>query len=270
MLDKIYQDEEMYLHFLTNVADTSTQLFDADNNLLGCFGSFGTKYIGRLDNPGVVPGLYLNRQDLILDSGDILNSKNCFLSPTEAEERLRSLPESWQFIDYSNDFIKELPNTSHIEGDIVRIIDENHDQYSDDLGINQYTVYRIDYESAVNADKQTIYKLRAGSLIFTADESQIKAATHGLSPIRILESGQTLRFRSLKDEAEFYLLIGQYTRVFNPITFNYKWDVNSAQQMVALTKAHGLLKKENYFWLINFLDDELGRQVAAAGIILEP
>jgi len=270
---KIAKDDEIYEHFMRTTLQPGDLLYDRKGNEIGTFLKFEDKYIGRLDNPGVKPGLYVNRSELLIDRpGKKVKTKktiDCFLDFPLFEEKWNTLVENWQFIDLNGDFIEDIPDTPFIEGDVVRLTDEIHENYSEDLSKNQFTVYRIDYATVKDKDEESRYRLRAGPLLFYATENQIKADPTGLSPIRILESGQIVRFGTLTDEAEFHLLIGCYKRIFNPINFSYKWDLAYAKQMIDLSKAHGVAKKDDYYWLVIFDDDEIGRQVASAAVILE-
>jgi len=225
MGQRLHHKPEMYQHFMRTILKAGDALFNTpdkqEGKEIGIFSKFPHRFIGRLDNPGVKPGLYFDRSQLILEDGQSKETVECHLSNEVAGERSLGLPDDWHFIDYNEDFIEDLPDTLFIEGDIVRLTDENHEHYSEDLGKNQFTVYRIDYTTAkAREDDDTIevqYRLRAGPLLFYANENQIKAAAQGLSPIRIFESGQTVRFATLQSEAEFYLLIGCYKRGCNPI-----------------------------------------------------
>lgn len=270
---KIAKDDEIYEHFMRITLHPGDLLYDRKGDEIGTFLKFEDKYIGRLDNPGVKPGLYVNRSELLIDRPGkkvkLKKTVDCFLDFPLFEGKWNALSENWHFIDINEDFIEDIPDTPFIEGDIIRLIDETHENYSEDLSENQFTIYRIDYASVKDKEGESRYRLRAGPLLFYATENQIKAAAHGLSPIRILNSGQTVRFRTLKDEAEFYLLIGCYKRIFNPINFSYKWELATAKQMIDLSKAHGVAKKDDYYWLVIFDDDEIGRQIASAAIILE-
>lgn len=269
-------DGEIYEHFMKRTLQPGDELYSKDGSLLGTFFSFCEKYVGRLDNPGIKPGRYVDRSKLIVSSDLGLlgtsiehTTTECVLDATKYDEYYQSLSEDWKLIDYSEDFVADLPNTTFIEGDVVRLTDEEHEHYSEDLSKNQFTLYRIYYKSAESDDIPTDYRLRAGPLQFDANETQLKAAAQGISPIRIFDGGQAVRFASMQSEAEFYLLIGEYSRVFNQAAGSYKWDVADAEQMVNLGKAHAIYKKGDYNWLVTFNDNDIGRQVASANLILE-
>lgn len=253
-------DTEMYQHFLKNVLKAGDKIFNFQGELLGEFAAFGQKYLGRLDSPAGDPGLYVNRAEIIFEDARQAKTEDCFLKESTLQNRLSTLPKGWQYISYQDDYLESLPETPFIEGDVVRLVDSENPNFSEDPAKNQFTVNRIAYSK----DSEHIYKLKAGNLVFEAEESQLKMAAHGLSPIRIMQGGQALRFKSLRDEAEFHLLIGAFRRIFNPEAFSYKWTAQKAFQMITLCKAHGVVEFKDYNWLVLFEDDEIGRQVASA------
>lgn len=228
-------------------------------------------YYGRLANPGCKPGFYHDFKKIMVkqDDGKHIRfpiEKVVLENFDEYKTRIEKLSDAWHFIDLSLKFRGDLPETKFIESDVVRLIDESHDEFTKSFDLNQFTVYRIDYSSAYSQLEKTKYQLRAGEKLFYAFENQLDMVAYG--PIRIYEGGQPLVWRSLKDEAEFHLLIGKYRRSYNPITKSYKWPLEQARQTIQLGKAHGILKIDDLYELIIFDDEVVGREVAAADLIL--
>jgi len=277
--EKASKDLEMkqWLYAQLLKPDNSYLYFENEQYHSVKFLGFDTVYYGRLANPGTKPGKYWDHTRAIIDIEgeqkivDITRlSFSCALGNTNYLDAVDELPNTWYLIDLAKYFMEELPITKFVESDVVRLIDENHDNYTGDLLADQYTVYRVYYETA---SQETIYKLRAGKTIFEAKESQLLHAADG--PIRILEAQKhPLTWRSLKDEAEFHLLIGKFTRVFNPYSYSYKWNLaepshfETVRETLAYAMADSTVMREGYWELVIFDDRELGRQVAGAGDLL--
>jgi hypothetical protein len=249
------------------------------------FLGFDTTYYGRLGNPGTKPGKYWDHskarvrypgdkdspgrppskeeQVQIIPIEDLMFS--CALGNTNYEDAIDALPNTWHLIDLSKYFIEDLPDTKFMESDVVRLIDDHHPNYTGDLSKDQYTIYRVHYNTA----PETQYRLRAGGTLFDANENQLAHAADG--PVRILNTQEhPLAWRSLKDEAEFQLLVGRYRRVFNQHTYSYKWNLNQPEQketlleMLSFGVADGILDRKDHSEVVIFDDREVGRQVAGA------
>jgi len=238
------------------------------------FKNLSKVFYGRLLAPGVVPGQYWDRKkalvevegkELTVDISDI-NIDQITLA-----ERLAQLEPGWHFINLQSDFICDLPKTAYMEGDIVSITDKLHENFDTDIGINQFTIYRIYYDTADSESIEINYKLRSGKLIFDATENQLMFRAVG--PVKLFYSGEGYKLRwkpppgygqdnEYKNEAEFYLLLGRYTRTYNPLEKSYNWGLDAAKQMILLGKAHAILKIKEKHYLVNFWDSEVGRQIA--------
>lgn len=221
-LELLLKDEEMQQHLLWRLLTPGESVFY--KNKKRKFTRFGEVYYGRLDNPGCPPGkyddpsvCYLGKAKKPVPTSDLLVD-NLF-------EKAKTLNPGWQYIDFSARFVEPLPETKFIEGDVVRVVDKSHPEFSLDLEDNQYTVFRIDYAKA--AAGQPVYRLRAGKKLTDATNDQIIPAYQSISAIRLFYAGKDFKWRSLEDETEFHILIGNFDRVFNPVSMSYKWDDDS-------------------------------------------
>jgi hypothetical protein len=234
------------------------------------FKAFPEVYRGRLVTdpsvPGVEPGKYIDRSKVALEACEgsvkIEADIDCItLDPITAAQRQMTLGHNYHFINLAPDKIADLPETTHMEGDIVALTDKDHPNFSTNLDNNQFTVYRVYYETAENEETPTNYRLRAGKLQFDATEDQIRFISAG--PVRLFYSGEgfKLLWPSVKEEAEFHLLLGRFNRIYNPTNKSYSWDLEQAQQVVNLGKAHGVLQHLFNYYLVNFWDDDIGCQL---------
>lgn len=276
---QIIKDPEMFQHFMGQTLNSQDLVSVKDDSNPFKFSSFLTKFIGRLNNPGCLPGKYTDRMRCTIsreEGGGILSrlievSKLSYFNSEVLEKKIEALPEDWYFINRELDLLEGLPKTLFWESDVVSLIDETHPNFSPEPHMNQFTVYRIDYENAERGVES--YTLRAGPVLCQAKKEQLVLAgsdqNPGFGPIRLYAAGQRLKWKSLKDEAEFNLLIGKYRRVFNPISKSYKWDPSTAQQMIAFRQGHALVKSGETFFLAMFEDLELAEELMEADLTLD-
>jgi hypothetical protein len=271
-------DTEIYVQLMRKTLKPGDTVVYGNPQVSGVFMGYAKIWYGRLANPGCAPGLYWDRNNAILtaqpntSSGELpaathfqISTKDIsFQDPVVPIEREKLLSANWHEIDFSEDLISQgLPETKFMEGDIVTL-DATHPKYvaaaAKDLYKNQYTIYRVYYDAA--AEGNPSYRLRAGKVQFNAGENQLQLAAQG--PIRIFYASEAvqLHWKSLKDEAEFYLLLGRYTRLFNEKEFSYKWNLKDAQQQVLNRKGDGILKAGDSFSVVQFKDREIGSQVS--------
>lgn len=260
-------DDEIYIQALRKTLQLGDHIL-CNNQQEATFLRFGTVWYGRLANPGCIPGLYLDRNTIIASIGENeLSIKTKDISYKNSDllyQRCKLLPPNWQQIDLKDDAISlSLPLTEFVEGDIALLTDASHPTYnSEDDYKNQYTVYRINYDSANQGSPK--YRLRAGKAQIDADESQLVLAARG--PISIFYSNENtqLRWKSLKDEAEFYLLLGRYTRLFNLNQMSYKWHLAEARQQISGGNGDGVLQMKDHYYVVKYLDREIGIQVSCS------
>lgn len=268
MIEEYSKDIQAYIK--SKLLQAGDELTTTDNQKV-TFKGFPEIYRGRLATdpsaPGVEPGKYLDRSRLIVDqegTETVLSIDDITLDPIIAVQRQMQLGQNHHYISLAPDRIADLPETTHMEGDIVALTDKNHPNFSTDLDSNQYTVYRVYYETAeAEDDTPTKYRLRAGKEQFDVVEDQIRFIAAG--PIRLFYSGEgfKLLWKSVKAEAEFHLLLGRFNRIYNPTNKSYHWDVDQAKQVVALGKAHSILQVKDSYYLVNFWDLDIGRQLAS-------
>jgi len=171
VLNIISNDDEMKAYLLSKIILTGDQVKkgESDVEVIG----FPNIYVGRLANRGCRPGLYIDKEQLKVktNNGEI---KICSILEVELDkifvERVKELPDDWYILNLEDNFIEDLPKTFVMEGDVVKLVDEFHEYYSKNTGDNQFTIYRIDFDSVKNKYLDTIYRLRQGSTIFYASE----------------------------------------------------------------------------------------------------
>lgn len=259
-------DQEVYTQLLRQVLKLNDVVMVNIKGLdeLGLFIKHPNIWYGRLANPGTGPGLFLNRSLSEIKIGDkiviVKTSDISFKDKDLFEERKNLLPQNWFEIDLTKDYLNsEVPQTTFIESDVVSLSDSTHPNFQDNSS-NQYTIYRIFYDNIVSKTTPH-YRLRAGKIQFDVNEDQIRFLAEG--PIRIFYESEIfkLNWRSLKDEAEFYLLLGRFKRVFNQKKFSYKWSLEDAQYAVQNQLGDGILQQKDEFMVIIFNDREIGDQV---------
>lgn len=257
MLEQFSLEIQNYIK--TKCLNTGDVIHYTDDEQKRCSGKFvrlHEVYYGRLGAPGVEPGKYIDRKNIVVrtTTNDIVVEVGKIELSPEMLQKYATLPADCHLISLAPDKIAELPETSFIEGDVVRLVDEVHPNYNEDINENQFTINRIDYSSEK-------YKLRRGPLYFYAEKEQLFKCGDG--PVRIFYGGEgyKLRWRSVQDEAEFYVLLGRYLRVYNPLDKSYAWDLETAKQMISLGKAHAVVKEAEEHWLITFWDHEIGQQM---------
>lgn len=269
-VEAVRKDPEMDRWLLSLLLEPGQEIFylDEDTRYDIFFLGLSKTYYGRLHNPGTKPGLYFDHTKAIIERNGAEQTvpieRLVFGKDHGYDERVEKLPKNWHLIDLSRHFVEELPATKFMESDVVRLT-EDHADYSENPDDNQYTVYKICYDST----EDRTYTLRAGKTLLDANESQLSHVADG--PIRIMQTREhPLNWRSLKDEAEFHLLIGQYQRVFNPHNLSYRWDLTDPQHLETIVGlrssgfADGILARKGYDELVIFDDRAVGAQVAAA------
>ena len=246
------------------------------------FKSFDETYRGRLltdsSQHGAEPGKYRDRSRVWLeveisdDEGTVATVGAALddikLDDQLLEQRFAAANNDIHFISLAPDKLYDLPDTKFMESDTVALIDKAHEHYKDD---NQFTVYRISYSYAEDDRHPTQYKLRAGAQQFWAKEDQLVQLAPG--PVRLFYSGEgyKLLWPSAKAEAEFFVLLGRFNKVYNPTAKSYYWSLDDARQLVDIGKAHAILQ-HGFFehYLINFWDSDVaGTITGQSDLILD-
>ena len=229
------------------------------------FVKFPTVYCGRLGALGVEPGIYKDRSRVVIESLGTLFTVEIDEIEIPEETFLPKLnaytcKPYWFLIDLAKDKLEDLPELPFMEGNIVKLL-PSHPNYSDNLDLNQFTINRIDY----GANR---FKLRRGPDHFWVEEAQIEKMSEG--PVEIFYRGELakLKWRSPKQQAEFYVLLGRYDRIFNFENKSYYWDETEARKLIETGQAHAVLEiteahgLEEGLALIKFWDEEIGRDIS--------
>lgn len=284
-------DFELHANWLNRVLQFNDLLVKNSTGEDIYFQSHPLTWYGRLANPGVVPGLYRDRYHVVVKNGDRIEELSIkdieFKDSSVSSLRTSALPENWHELNFEADCqLPKLPPTLFLEGDIVHLVDIEHPKFTSsrdlidpDTGenkgpiplqqLNQYTIYRINYResftwnSKTNAveGKNPIYRLRAGKIQFDAHEDQLQLLSRG--PVKIYYSSENfeLPWRSLKDEAEFYLLLGRFSRQYNKEKNSYLWELAEARTAIFNHQGDAVLKNSEGHWLVKFWDRSIGEQV---------
>ena len=105
-------------------------------------------------------------------------------------------------------------------------------------------------------------------MFFFPGRTQIEKISEG--PVEIFYRGELgkLKWRSPKEQAEFYVLLGRYDRVFNYENKCYFWEEVAARKLIETGQAHAILEitqahgLEEGLALIKFWDEEIGRDIS--------
>lgn len=243
---------------------------------------------------GAEPGVYLDRSKVSLEDVNGIQISadldDIALDPDLFVERLTTLSPNNYFINPAADMLRDLPETTHMEGDIVALIDKDHPKFSANQDDNQFTIYRVYYETAattttiektpttkytaattatIEKTSTTKYRLRAGAAQFDVTEDQIQFLSAG--PVRLFYGGEGYKLiwgrmkftpQAVKAEAEFYLLLGRFNKIYNSANKSYYWDLAQANQMILEGQGHAILQYNLDFYLVNFWDSDIGSQLS--------
>jgi len=231
---------------------------------------------------GAEPGVYLDRSKVLLEDASGVEITwaidDITLDPDLTAQRFAALNSpSRHLIKPADDMLRDLPETAHIEGDIVALTDKDHPNYpaSASQDDNQFTVYRVYYETAPatetsETETPTKYRLRAGKTQFDVTEDQIQFLSPG--PVKLFYGGEGYKLiwgrhkigpKATKAEAEFYLLLGRFDKSYNPATKSYCWDLAQAREAISWGKAHAVLQHNLDFYLVNFWDSDIGSNLSS-------
>jgi hypothetical protein len=229
----------------------------------------------------VEPGIYTDRTKAIVKIEERIFTypiSDILLDPSVFKQRFAALQKrdpAWHLISWASDLQEELPDTDIMEADIVKLIDPTHEHYNENTDLNQYTVNRINYgpcNGEMDAKEGITYKLRAGKLWFDVEASQIELCGDG--PVRLFYSGEGYKLRwgridgqkATKAEAEFYLLLGRYNRLYNPNNKSYYWDLDHARQQIATGRGQAIYSMSDGVdhlghALVEFWEHEIGQKM---------
>lgn len=222
------------------------------------FQSFGTKYRGYLDECPGRPGLHHDYFKLVcrelndVASQTIPTIEFSFTDNPEIEVELEKLGSQWKWeMIEERSYVGSLPPTKYFEGDVVTIIDKSHINYSSDETENQCLVFRILW-----GRDPLLYQIKlVNKEIVEATAEQLSLQAKGVT--RLFYNGTPpARWKDLKSEAEFYLLLGLFRYHYNPNSDSYAWGVTSAIDAIKRNEGHAILRWKNINFLISFLTDE--------------
>lgn len=222
------------------------------------FQAFGTKYRGYLDESPGRPGLHHDYQKLIcrelndVKDTEIASSDFSFADNPEITADLDKINPQWKWgmlEEYS--YIGSLPPTKYFEGDVVSIVDKQHPNYLPAEAENQCLVFRI-----IWSKDPLIYQIKLPTKeIVEATAEQLSLQAKGVT--RLYYNGTPpVRWKDLKSEAEFYLLLGLFKYHYNPQMDSYAWPVSFAKDAIKKGEAHAILRWKNTNFLISYLIDQ--------------
>jgi hypothetical protein len=247
---------------------------------------FSQTYYGRFGNFGFKPGVYVNRAwvNVRLSDG---NGKEYFelsgrLELTDKDEYERRLVAfqkhqqenpNW----HNKEFLRDLPETPFWEGDFVRV--RGRSAITSNIPPNRPDVFQIigiDYhcltEYAQVGTKYPAYKIssKLGACWHTlASDDDIVLVERG--PVWKFYHDEPIVFSNIKEEAEFFELLGHTEEVRNPANGLYNWTKDEVLDAIRSGVVHGLAVS-NFFGggsrisAKRFKNEDLGRRVALATI----
>ena len=236
---------------------------------------------GRINNFGHKPGVYKNKSWVSVKHSETdMDISSCFLEMKDQEkcEKLSNAfhkqTDSDRQSHIDDNFLRELPKTPFWEGDTViwntGSCEQCHwDQFS-------LVVVDIDYQFLLrktdSRNKRPVYyqlsnAFHAGRYT-TERESNLKLGNRG--NVWKYFHNDELKFEDLKEEANFFMMLGDVKEVRNPETNVFSWTKESALEAIKNGIAHGFTLCSTFFgptsrisvWRFN--NEELGKRVAQA------
>ncbi len=250
---------------------------------------FEETLVPRLRRRGQRPGVYRNRAQPRLRFADgterVVASRHLSLvDPGEDARRQEALlgPEAEKAARQA-DFLRDLPDTPFWEGDYVRLLHPHMRSVHSYLtppgrprGHAQVSLINYAWEDPVSpTGTSDMYSISAGlqggcSLIVT--ERSIGLVERG--PVWKHFHGEPIRFADLREEAEFYALLGLVTEVANPRSGIYDWTFKGLLGAIKEGLVDGLMggfrlgpsgpAKGEHLVALRYHDRDLGRRVAQA------
>ena len=222
------------------------------------FQNFPSKYRGYLDESPGRPGLHHDYQKLVCrELSDVKNltldaSEFSFADNPEFETELSGLDPRWKWeMIEDHSYVGSLPPTKYFEGDVVSIIDKLHPNYASDEADNQCLVFRIVWDR-----EPLTYQVKLPNKeVVEATAEQLSLQAKGVT--RLFYNGTPpVRWKDLKSEAEFYLLLGLFKYHYNPRTDSYAWTLPRAIDAIKNNEGHAILRWKNTNFLISYLIEQ--------------
>ncbi len=251
---------------------------------------FSEIYYGRLGNLGYKPGVYVNRAwaKVRLENGHEYSECTGRLELTDKIEYERRLaefrkyqqenPDNWR----SSEFLRDLPETPFWEGDFVHArgrsaITSVYGQMPPDRDPDVFQIIGIDYEFLAEktqiGTKYPAYRisseLGAGWNTSTREDDMVLVER---GPVWKFFHDEPITFGDIKEEAQFFDLLGHAKEVRNPANGLFEWTKEEVLDAIRNGVAHGFLVNGGFFGsgphiqAKRFNNEDLGRRLALATI----
>lgn len=228
---------------------------------------FEETYKWRIHNFGKKPGVYHNRcwPIIKLPNGEEISINSSHLTLLVSEEEKQARREAAKTEDRrTRDYLRPLPETPFWEGDFVNCPKAEHLLDEDE---KHFVVVYIN-PNGVN-DGRTFYtisdSLNAGWSTHVA-ENELTLVARG--KVWQYFHNEPIQFEGLREEADFFRLLGRIKEVRNPNCNLYVWTKDEILDAMEQGTVHGFYHSSGMFGIaegrltaINFLDEELGERV---------
>ncbi len=251
---------------------------------------FEETLVPRLRHWGQKPGVYRNRAQARLrfaDGAEQVIASRCLSLADRGEEARRQetlLGPDAEKATRQPDFLRDLPDTPFWEGDYVRFLHprmRNAFPYlkppGRPYGCAQVSLINYGWhgDPASPTGKSDMYSISAGlqggASVIVAERS-LGLVERG--PVWKHFHGERIRFADLREEAEFYALLGLVTEVANPRSGIYDWTFKGLLGAIREGLVDGLMggfrldpsgpAKGEHLTALRYHDRDLGRRVAQA------
>jgi hypothetical protein len=238
---------------------------------------FGRIAYGRTDNFGHPPGIYENRAwiKLMFKDGRLHTEYAGRLSLLDSEEEVTRVT-AWreiakeQYADKTRGYLEPLPDTAYWELDHVQATSPRYAHFK----VDEYVITRIDYLrmdwQRKDGSPWPIYNIQPLNAHWDTSATEDDLALVRRGNVWRFCHDEELSFDDIKDEANFYRLVGRTTEVRNPATDKHDWTKEQALQAIKDGLAHGFsvgtipIAETPYISVVRFDDESVGRRVAAA------
>ena len=260
---------------------------------------FGEISYSHTQSFGQEPGVYENKcwVDISFKDGSTHNISNCFLEMKDKKEydkrlkvfRKRQEEEGYYFGDKNK--LRDLPETPFWEGDFVHakqrgqlivvtdanVFDSSGNVAKEHVDIDTFVVCRIDYnwlgrfcnDGVTPYPAYSISSSMSGGWSTSCREDEMTLVARG--NVWKYYHGEPITFKDLKEEADFYRMIGKTKEVRNPKSMLYSWILEEALEAIKKGIAHGFTMGGSFFCtdqnrisVLRFENEEVGKRVALA------
>lgn len=223
----------------------------------------------RIQNYGKEPGIYDNYSWVCL-KGVEGSVSSCFLELKDGAEYKRRVKD-FHNGKYEKGPIRPLPEMKFWEGDIVSINWSGRNPWKDET---RFRVVRIDYEylgrkrdDGSPMPEYTVECERGNSGMTAVNESDMSIISRG--NVWKHFNGEKVEFKDIRQEADFFSMLGHTNDVRNPACNLYKWTKEEVLQAVRDGIVDGftlssIFGGEPRISAIHFHDRELGERVRKA------